>query len=160
METAEKELTAAKVATDATIGPIHGVQTKPNDAPVINPPTNPSRLVLMGSNFQIGSIKLSILFQKEGTTKLAPKINKNITAMFLIVSAGIPKILTIAAKVKEARAKLRTIPVTIPLMRHTLPSTPLARITGKTGKTQGVKTVSIPDTKAIGINTNIILSVV
>lgn len=157
METSENELTAAKVATVATIGPIHGVQTKPREAPVKIPPKNPSVLVFIGRNLQNFSITVSTLFQRAGKTKLKPKTTKNITAIFLIVSAGIPNSLTIKAKVRDAKAKLTTIPATIPLIRQTFPSTPLAKIIGKTGKTQGVKTVKIPDMNAIGNSKNMFI---
>lgn len=96
------------------------------------------------------------MFQKAGKTRLKPKISKNITAKVLIVSAGIPKNRTTAAKEREAIVKLSIIPIITPLIRQSFPSTPLAKITGSTGKTQRVKTVKIPDMNAIGNSSNIV----
>ena len=150
------EFSAASVAAVATTGPIQGVQTIPRLTPVINPPENPDP-PLTGLIFQCFSMYAVVLSQKEGISIVIPKKTSIRTAKFLIASADISRTCTILARVRENIEKLITNPAITPLILDLFPSIPLDKTIGKIGSTHGEKTVSIPDTKEIGIRKNIIL---
>jgi hypothetical protein len=81
---------------------------------------------------------------------LNPRITSSMMAAKRMASAGILRSRTRVVSNKDAIVKLITSPIIMPLILDILPSIPLAKIIGKRGSTQGEKTVSTPETKAIG----------
>ena len=138
------EFVAARVITDAIIGPTHGVHTNPKLTPRISPPKNPEpfgRLETLEASFVKS---FSIRIWKLGRRRLTPNKRIMITDKFLKTSADIPVNLTIAERKSVNKEKLSTKPVTIPNGLLCPPVKDPDKTTGKIGRIQGERIVTKP----------------
>ena len=140
----------AKVITDARMGPTHGVQSNPSEAPTTAPPAKPVLVAPLGANLEKKLNSFSKSFWKAGISNVSPKVAITITETVRSELAEILVLLTIVDKKRVKKVKLRMKPVTTPhgLERSCRPPILDDKTIGKTGRMQGDRTVMIPAIKA------------
>ena len=144
-------LVAARVAIDAKIGPLHGVQTIPSARPVINPPEKSLRWFLPTPPKRPASeeIRASNLRESAGTTIEKPRTRRTTTATLRRKLGDSPMELSSSEIERVSTAKEIATPTVIPSgRRFDLDWVTSASTIGSSGHMQGAKMVNNPEIKA------------
>ena len=144
----------ARLITEAMIGPTQGVQTSPRLSPTGTPPQKPRRgaagrpAAARPPQPAIRDAASSKRCCSRGTSMISPKRTTNATATARSASAGMASACTIADSASVKAVKLAAKPASTPSGRARPPPTPPERTIGRTGRMQGERMVTIPETKA------------
>lgn len=148
---------AARVMTEASMGPTQGVQTRPRLRPIRIPPQKPCLVPELAGVRRLVNDSQRCL--REGTTKRRPNRRSTITARLRRESGLMPVALTRVVRVRVNTVKLPTKPVTTPMGRYRFFVAEPARMMGRRGRMQGERIVTKPAKKAKRMSKSILMKI-
>ena len=134
-----------------SIGPAHGVQTRPRPTPVIRPPATPG-LARRAPTAGTRAVARSHAVARAGTSNVSPKTAITTIAASRSVELGRCSAWMIWTLARVKNEKLAMSPAITRYGLRRSPSAPLARTIGRIGRTHGETAVTRPAMRATNMS--------